>query len=141
MEKIELWNNAKPVYKLILPHFSVIDPTNLHGQNFKSKEVDMVFRNGQRARFSFGFNFEFELLPGMPSSGGMCNWKNIKASNSAFYTAKVWFIIFIYVTYLKRSFKMILRTRWLIQNLPWTFGTHLPTLCTIFTARSTGKSS
>ena len=48
----------------------------------------MVFRNGQRARFSFGFNFEFELLPGMPSSGGMCNWKNIKASNSAFYTAK-----------------------------------------------------
>lgn len=63
----------------------------MHGQNFNSKEVDMVFRNGQRARFSFGFNFEFELLPGLPrqsNGGGMCSWKHIKSSNAAFYTHK-----------------------------------------------------
>lgn len=69
--------------------YTDIDPSNMHGQNFKSKEVDMVFRNGQRARFSFGFSFEFELLPGMPmNGGGMCAWKSIKASNSAFYMHK-----------------------------------------------------
>jgi hypothetical protein len=69
--------------------YAEIDTSNMHGQNFKSKEVDMVFKNGQRARFKFGFSFEFELLPGMPmNGGGMCAWKNIKASNAAFYTHK-----------------------------------------------------
>ena len=66
------------------------DSTNMHGQNFKSQEVDMVFRNGNAMRFSFAFSFEFELMPGMPMTGhgGMCSWKNIKASNSAFYLVK-----------------------------------------------------
>jgi hypothetical protein len=49
----------------------------------------MVMKNGQRIKFSFGFNFNFELLPGLPTAGsGLCGWKNVKASNSAFYAIK-----------------------------------------------------
>jgi len=69
--------------------YSTYDSTNLDGSSFDSSEVDMVMKNGQRIKFSFGFNFNFELLPGLPTAGsGLCGWKNVKASNSAFYAIK-----------------------------------------------------
>ena len=48
---------------------------DLTGKNFNSDEVDVVFQNGQGFRFSFGFQLEFEFLPGLPRGNNICSYK------------------------------------------------------------------
>ena len=56
-------------------------------KNYKTEEMDLVFRNGQSIKMKFAFQFEFEFQPGMLGEDGMCSYRDITASNHYFSEA------------------------------------------------------
>ena len=58
-----------------------------YGKNYKTEEMDLVFRNGQSLKFKFGFQFELDFNPGYLGDDGMCPYREITSSNAYFKNA------------------------------------------------------